>query len=81
MLNTRTMLSSQLTVVNEGDTTRITGKCIITKEKYSCAVPTAGLESWLDGELIQNAMPTVSADDREFLKSGISPTGWEKAFG
>ena len=75
------MLSSQLTILNEGDTTRITGKCIITKEEYSCKVPTTGLERWLDGELIQNAMPEVSVDDREFLKSGISPVGWEKAFG
>lgn len=33
------------------------------------------------GELIQNALPNLSSDDREFLISGMSPEGWEKLFG
>ena len=65
----------------DGDQSKITGNCVITGEEYSCTVPTAGLQRWLDGDLIQNAMPDVSLDDREFLISGISPTGWDKAFG
>lgn len=82
-LNIRMMIGNKdlrVTPLAEGKST-VTGKCVITGEEYSCIVPTTGLQRWLDGELIQNAMPGVSADDREFLKSGISPVGWERAFG
>ena len=60
---------------------KVTGQCKFTGEEYSCVVPTQGLERHLAGEHAQTAMPSVSADDREFLISGISPAGWKKAFG
>lgn len=37
--------------------------------------------AWLDGELIQHAMPNISADDREFIMTGITPEEWNQAFG
>ena len=37
--------------------------------------------AWEEGELIQNAMPHLSADDREFIKSGISAEEWDQLFG
>lgn len=33
---------------------------------------------WRKGEMIQNAMPHLSADDREFIMTGI--TDWEALF-
>jgi hypothetical protein len=60
---------------------RVFGKCVFTGEEYSCLVPTDGLEKLLAGVHAQVAMPSVSADDREFLISGISPKGWKQAFG
>lgn len=39
------------------------------------------LEAWKNGELIQNAMPNIPADEREFIKTGITPEDWAKAFG
>lgn len=39
------------------------------------------LGRWQNGELIQNAMPHLSADDREFLMTGITPEEWDEAFG
>lgn len=30
--------------------------------------------------LIQNAFPHLSADEREFILTGIHPTEWEKLF-
>lgn len=36
---------------------------------------------WQGGELIQNAMPNVSADDREFLMTGVTPEEWDAFFG
>lgn len=34
-----------------------------------------------DNRFVQNAFPHLSADDREFLISGITPEEWENAFG
>ena len=38
------------------------------------------LEAWYNGQLIQEAMPHLSADDREFIKTGITPEEWDKMF-
>ena len=32
--------------------------------------------AWEMGQLIQNAMPQLSADDREFVKTGMGSTFW-----
>ena len=37
------------------------------------------LSSWENGTLIQNAMPNLSADEREFIKTGITPEEWDSA--
>jgi hypothetical protein len=37
--------------------------------------------AWEMGELIQNAMPHLSADDREFIKTGITGEEWDQLFG
>jgi hypothetical protein len=40
------------------------------------------LEAWENGEgNIQNIMPYLSADDREFIMTGILPEQWEDTFG
>ena len=38
-------------------------------------------QSWIDGENILVAMPHLSADEREFIKTGITPTEWNELFG
>lgn len=38
------------------------------------------LSSWENGTLIQNAMPNLSADEREFIMTGITPAEWDSAF-
>lgn len=39
------------------------------------------LKKWEEGALIQNAMPRVSAEDREFVISGITPEEWAQSVG
>jgi hypothetical protein len=39
------------------------------------------LNQWRNGELIQNVMPHLTADEREFLISGCTPEDWEKLYG
>ena len=35
---------------------------------------------WESGTLIQVAMPHISADEREFIMTGITPEEWDSAF-
>lgn len=39
------------------------------------------LDDWRGGTLIQNAMPNLSPDDREFLMTGMTPDEWEEMMG
>ena len=39
------------------------------------------LDTWNRGGLIQNVMPHLSADDREFLMTGVTPEEWNATFG
>jgi hypothetical protein len=39
------------------------------------------IQRWQGGELIQNAMPNLNADEREFLISGITAEEWKQTFG
>ncbi len=43
-------------------------------------VTEAQLDAWASGELIQNAFPDLSPDDREFLKTGITSEEWKQMF-
>lgn len=36
------------------------------------------LDDWASGTLIQDAMPSLSADDREFLMTGATPEEWDR---
>ncbi len=35
-------------------------------------------ENWQNGMLIQDAMPNLTADEREFLMTGILPHEWDE---
>tara|TARA_R100001594_G_scaffold39952_1_gene71793 strand:- start:383 stop:589 length:207 start_codon:yes stop_codon:yes gene_type:complete len=35
---------------------------------------------WESGTLIQNAMPHLTPDEREFIMTGITPDEWNNAF-
>ena len=41
----------------------------------------AQLMAHRNGELVQNVVPTLSVEEREFLVSGISPKEWNDLFG
>ena len=38
------------------------------------------LQDWKDGALIQDAMPNLTPEQREFILSGITPEEWAAAF-
>ena len=37
-------------------------------------------DAWLGGKLVQDAFPNLSADDREFIMTGITPDEWDETF-
>tara|TARA_Y100000385_G_scaffold41313_1_gene38491 strand:- start:70 stop:279 length:210 start_codon:yes stop_codon:yes gene_type:complete len=39
------------------------------------------IERWQNGEFIQNAMPDLDDEQREFLMTGITPDEWNANFG
>ena len=56
-------------------------QCPMCKEVYYVTLPLDGYKKWQEGELIQNAFPNMSADNREKLITGICSECWDKAFG
>jgi len=44
-------------------------------------VTTKQIVSWEKGEMIQNVFPHLTAGEREFIKTGITPDDWDKMFG
>jgi len=61
---------------------QITKISIFTKNTSTREIPVtqAELDDWASGTLIQDAMPTLSADDREFLMTGATPEEWNEIF-
>lgn len=39
------------------------------------------LDSWESGQIIQNAMPNLTPDEREFILTGITSEEWDSMFG
>ena len=42
------------------------------------AVSEEQLQAWEAGELIQNVMPDLTHDEREFIMTGITAAEWEE---
>tara|TARA_R110001592_G_scaffold236760_2_gene495355 strand:- start:407 stop:625 length:219 start_codon:yes stop_codon:yes gene_type:complete len=57
-------------------TNMFTGK----KNEMDLPVTSQQIGRWINGELIQNVMPELSIEQREFLKTGILPEEWDKMF-
>jgi len=61
-------------------TARVVSFCRVCAEPREITVPAAGFMAWQRGEFIQDAMPEVSAEDREQLISQTCPTCWDEMF-
>lgn len=55
--------------------------CVSCNTPHTVIVPTAGYKRWASGQAhIQDALPGLSAAERELLISGICPVCWDKLF-
>jgi hypothetical protein len=57
--------------------------CPLSGETKTLDIPVTQdqFDAWRSGALIQNAMPNLSADEREFIMTGTTPDVWEELFG
>jgi len=55
--------------------------CWRCNEHHILAACAEDVDRWQNGELIQNAMPYLSADERELLISGTCGTCFDNMFG
>jgi len=49
-------------------------------DNHSAFVPANEMFAYNQGELMQVAMPSVSAEDREWLMTGTTPAEWDSMF-
>ena len=52
----------------------------LTRDSAMVEVPTEGLERWLAGELIQDALPDTEPVVREILMTGYTQEDWDLMF-
>ncbi len=60
----------------------ITRKSPLTGNEHTMEIDVSktAMYAWKCGELIQVAMPEVSDEEREFIKTGYTPGDWKKMF-
>ena len=58
---------------------KITRKSMITGTSNTMEIDVSldQIRQWETGTLIQNAMPHLNPDEREFIKTGITPEEWD----
>jgi hypothetical protein len=54
--------------------------CIMCQRTYSLAIDPDDMKRWQERELIQKAMPYLSANERELLISGICGKCFDETF-
>ena len=59
-------------------TSGLTGK---THTRFIPGLTEDAIKAWQAGAFIQDAMPNISPDDREFIKTGITPEEWTAIIG
>jgi hypothetical protein len=63
------------------NSTKIGGKCRVTGKYYEVFVNKEDYIAWQGGQCAQHAFPYLTASDREFIITGMSPEGWDLLFG
>lgn len=75
---TNVTIRTATTVVSGIGSLTISGTCEVTKEIYAVTVPHAGWKKWKNGGLIQDCLPELDDDQREFLISSTTPAEWKR---
>lgn len=62
------------------DTVHVHTKCPGCQKQATLEVPAEGYKRWRNGELIQRALPELSASQREQLMTGYCVGCWDRLF-
>ena len=62
-------------------TSPLTGKVNTMELDLTPEQFTEMFDAWQDGTLIQNAFPTLTIEEREFIKTGATQEDWDTLFG
>ena len=60
---------------------KVVRQCVKCKSVHIILVDSDDLQQWKGGELIQDAMPYLSADEREILISSVCGLCFDQMFG
>lgn len=73
------MINSLHKITHKGAKVKVSGRCVMSGVFYETEwFLESNLHKWLGGDLIQNAIPELNDDDREFLISSIAPREFDK---
>jgi hypothetical protein len=68
-------------VINiEGENVTYMKICSVTERLYTVTISKDEYLKWKGGELIQNVLPHISTEKREFLISGVTPDEFTKLY-
>ena len=56
-------------------------ECRMCGKQYNLKAEKEGIQKWMNGMNIQDALPYMPAEERELLISGTCPECWDKLFG
>lgn len=77
---TRYAMTDKVERVVDGGLVRFIGRSVGGRP-FSITTKLTDANEWLNGGLIQNCFPYLSADEREILMTGIDAQGWDEMFG
>lgn len=62
---------------------KVTRISILTGKEHTMEIDVSveDLEKYYSGELIQNALSKLNENEREFIKTGITPEEWDRYVG
>lgn len=62
-------------------TSKLTGQLNVMDIPLTETEFEAAMATWKRGSLVQEAFPTLTKDEREFLMTGSTPEEWNEVFG
>ena len=76
------MYTNLTATIQEDGRIRLSGPCVVTGLEHSVVVSRESTFAYFErGVTAREAFPELPKEEREFLISGTSPSGWRKLFG
>ena len=64
----------------EAQTATCSKLCDVLDEEYIVTIELSQYEEWRGGRPIQQVMPELNSNEREFLISGMTPAMWDNLY-